>query len=806
MEFNLDTSLKELYDYGLISIRTYNCLYYAGYSSLGIILDNIETPIDLLKLRNFGRKSYTEIEPILNYFLRNNSIVNQRQFEMHIASLDEVVIDIITESYNDIVNGESRECKYLQVTYPQPLYLHKLVMGDLNQMLDIVKNFSRKDNLEIRHLYKQYIDVVLERMENAKEAENSIYVEYKKKSSEFALKMDYFTYEQIANYFLTPQTSDYLEKRYHRMINETLSVRSKNFIAKYLPHFQDLIIYVDEPFANYHKICPGKNMTKTLLEIFSFNKKFKNEFDRVANYTNEDIQIESLKSTYPYLTSNQRSFVYQYKTEYNHAPLLFLMFHYLRLSEKKSDKIYSMFHGIFDGKHRTLIEIAEVMGVSRERIRQIVFGKIDVQKTELVTDKDWERYADLFKQTFIYEKSDDYIRIKEKERLPDDFDIFASLVSLVSDFNVLNVEGRSILIKKYCDWDVKECLNKLITIINSKYSKDTYLPIENLLSNISVDFMPAFKELFKYIAADIYELEVTSDDQMYFPQNFIDISEEVYNILENNGKPMHVEDIFKEFKKRYPDHKYTDPLQIKPSMFKHEHIKAIGKSSCYALDSWEDVYFGSIRDLLVDLLSASDIPLHIDDIFESVTEHYPNTTKASLLSTMEDEEQHRFVEFEGLHFGLTAKDYPAEYVVATSYQRYSFEERLQMFTDFVEEYHRFPVSSGSEQETSLNRWVYNISNRLVYIDDERKRKLDEIIAKYDALGYPRTATEYEFLIKCQDLKDYICKYHTLPSNNNAPELYAWLRRSRENYDSFTDKRRQYMTDLLNYILYFGFSI
>lgn len=806
MEFNLDTTIKELYDYGHISIRTYNSLYSVGYTSLKIILDNIETPADLLNIRRFGRKCYSEIEPILNNLLRKNTISNQENFEMHIGSLDDVIINIITESYNDVVNGESIVNKYLQVTYPQPLCLHKLVIWDFNKMLDIVNNFSRKDNLEIRHLYKKYIDIVLERMEIAKEAESHIYKEYKLKSSELALKMEYFTYEQIATHFLNPQTSDYLEKRYHRMINETLNVRGKNFITRYLPHFQNLIIYADEPFDNYHNICPGKTMAKTLLEIFSFNKIFKKEFDRVANYTNEEVIIESLKSTYPYLTSNQRNFVYQYKMEYNHAPLLFLMFHYLRLSEKKSDKIYSMFHGIFDGKHRTLIEIAEVMGVSRERIRQIVFGKIDVQKSELVTDKDWERYADLFEQTFIYEKSDDYLTIKEKERLPEDFDVFASLVSLVSDFDVLDVEGRSILIKKYCDWDIKECLNKLITIINSKYSKDTYLPIENLLSNISADFKPAFKELIKYIAADIYELEVTSDDHMYLPQNYIDIAEDVYNILDNNGEPMHVEEIFKEFKKRYPDHKYTDPLQIKPSIYKHEHIKAIGKSSCYALDSWEGVYFGSIRDLLVDLLRASDIPLHIDELFEGVSVHYPNTTRASVLSTMEDEEQQRFVEFEGSYFGLTAKDYPAEYVVATSYQRYSFEERLQMFTDFVEEYHRFPVSSGSEQESSMNRWFYNISNRLVYINEERKRMLDEIIAKYDALGYPRTATEYEFLIKCQDLKDYICKYHTLPSNNNAPELYSWLRRSRENYDSYTDKRRQYMTDLLNYILYFGFSI
>ena len=84
--------------------------------------------------------------------------------------------------------------------------------------------------------------------------------------------------------------------------------------------------------------------------------------------------------------------------------------------------------------------------------------------------------------------------------------------------------------------------------------------------------------------------------------------------------------------------------------------------------------------------------------------------------------------------------------------------------------------------------------------------LDEATNHYDTLGYPRTATENEFLVKCQDVKEYIRRNHTLPSNSDAPELYAWLRRSRDNYDSYTDKRRQYMTDLLNDILSFGFSI
>lgn len=241
-------------------------------------------------------------------------------------------------------------------------------------------------------------------------------------------------------------------------------------------------------------------------------------------------------------------------------------------------------------------------------------------------------------------------------------------------------------------------------------------------------------------------------------------------------------------------------------MFRHKHIKAIGKTSCYGLDSWEDVYFGSIRDLLVDLLSVSDTPLHLDLLFDGVSEHYPNTSKASVAATMDFDNLQRFVEFEGGYFGLTAKSYSDEYIVAASVQRYRFEERFQMFKDFIDTYHRFPGYNGSDQESSLMRWYYNVTTGILSITDEQKKLFDNTVKNYDELGYPRSATENEFLIKCQDVKEYIRRNHTLPTNIEAPELYAWLRRSRDNYDSYTDKRRQYMTDLLNYVLSFGFSI
>lgn len=807
MEFNLDTTIKDLHDWGQISVRTANSLHHAGIETLGDVLNRIETPMDLLNIRNFGRKSYMEMELILNKMIRRHAEATLQTKEERFAALGENLVKIIAEAYTAVTVGESGVRSYLQAAYPQPSDFHFLVMGDVDNMLAVVEDYSRDENLAIRHSYKQFIAIALAGMENAQQAENDVYAEYKRKSMDLAMRMEDFSYEQVAMYFLSPIAKNYLGKSYQEQVESSLSVRSKNFAAKFLPHFSDLIKYADEPLASYRNICPRQSMKKTLTEIFQFNQKFRREFDRVSKLTDDEIQTEFLKRDYPYLISRQRQFVFDFIKENNHAPLFFLMLQYLRLSENRSNKIYCLYHGIFDGKKRTLNEIADAMGLTRERCRQIVSGTIDAQESEIATNDGWENYQELFGLPFVYERTEEYIRLRESEHLSENFEIFAALLNLKGYFMVENVEGHTILVNKHVEgFSFSDCLDTLFSIVNAKYSVDTYVALDSILYAVPEQLKADMKALIRFVAKDIYKVQITEDGQLYLPQNYIDIAEELYDILAKRGEPTHVEEIFNEFKRRYPDHKYSEPLQIKSSLYRHKHIRAIGKTSCYALDSWEGVYFGSIRDLLVDLLSESDVPQHIDILYERVSEYYPNTTKASVAATMEDENLQRFLEFEGKYFGLTSKQYPAEYVVATTVQRYSFEERFQMFKNFVDTYHRFPSYNGSEEEASLMRWFHNATNDVLTISEEQKALLDATTKRYDDLGYPRSATESEFLLKCMDVKDYICQHHTLPTNREAPELYAWLRRSRDNYDSFTDKRRLYMTELLNYILSFGFSI
>lgn len=804
-DFFLDTTLKELLEKGFISTRTFNGLFNnANFLTLGDVFYNIDTPSDLLNIRNFGRKSLMEMEAIFQQMEQIYKIpVSKKKTEV-LPFLGEDITEIIKQAYASVTKGETKAAVYLRRTFPNPQYLHNFIMGGAEELLVAVGSFSREENLETRQLIKTYVDLVLEGLQQNRSSGNAFFEEYKNKSSFLAERMDYFTYEQIAQNLISAKAKGFLEKKYQAMVRSELSIRSKHFVEKELPHFTDLIKYADEPLAAYQNICPTRMMRKTLYDLFQFNKKLKIVFDKVSVMSDTELEMEVIKLDYPFLDSKQRSFVLDYMKTHGHLPLFFMMYHSLRLSEMRSDKVFCLLNGFFDGNKRTLAEVGEILNLSSERIRQIAYRSSPSVESFLEQKDGWNYYTTLFNRTYLYENSDEFFRLREDEHLFIDFSVFAALMMLVTDFTKKEIGNHTILLKKgQAGKALSGCLDKVKSIADARYAKDTYIPIDAIIGSLSNT--KGLKELVFFVATKIYGLSVTEEGQLYLPQNYVDVAEELYVILAKKGVPMHVDDIYKAFKNKYPDSKYTTPLQIKGFLYKHSHIRSVGKTSCYALDSWEDIYFGSIRDLLFDLLSASDVPLHIDTLFEGVTKHYPNTTKASISSTMQNENLQRFVEFEGNFFGLSSKEYPEDYLEVTN-QRYSFEERLKMFRDFVENYHRFPYLYDSELESSLTRWFFRATRGLVQMSEEQKTMLDNLTREYDSLGYPRTATEYEFLLNCQKVKDYIQQFHSLPTSRKAPELYGWLNRSRENYDSYTDKRRLFMTDLFNYILSFGFSI
>lgn len=831
MRIYLGTTIQELFDSKQISARTYNCLRYAGMVVLEDVLNYAESPEELLKLKNFGKKSYTEIVPLLREVNPENAPQKPETPEEAFALVGDTIGTMLKRAYEAIFTEENDITIFFKACYPSVKELHSMMMGNENNLLEIHGEFTMAENVEIRRMYAHYLEDAMNMMLDGQRADNDTYSEYKSTLTELQPRLEEFSYQDKAKYFITAGVREYLQSVYVQMREKQLSVRAKNFVEHVAPKFEDLAQYFDSPLLDYRKLCPGQSMMKTLTEVFNFNKLLKEQFDRYWQMSDDEAQSALLKRDYPYLSSAERRFVIEHGREYGVHPMFFLLYNYMRISEVRNNKIFSLLYGIFDGKERTLNELAEVMGLTRERIRQITSKKLEVHDTGLIMTDAWKSYDELLSLPFVTAESTEYQLLKEREHLNYDFRVFSRLMQLLGEryfevavrnnsgeiellrFNnqyeteIIGDEAVVINRKKMPSIKIHDCVDSLQALASSRYTNDTRIDVEASLNTMPNEEKVEAVKLMSYIAREGLALEVDEDNRVLVQKNHIDVAEDLYTILAKKAEPMSVDELFVAFKDMYPDHKYTESAQIRSWLFRHPNIKPIGNTSRYGLDSWNNVFFGTIRDLLVKLLEESDEPMHIEQLFEAVLEHYPNTKAQSLEWSMADDTLGRFVHFNDGYYGVRSKEYDDSYEEYNAErQRFRFDERFADFRKFVEEYNRYPVSNNGERESSLYRWMYNAQSGVLDISDEQKQQLEDAM-KMDELEYiPRNATENEFRNKCQDYKSYINSHYALPTVSTDPELYSWMIRSKANYNSYVDHRRRYLAELFNYILSLGFSI
>lgn len=830
MQLNLDTTINALYKNGLISVRTINCLRYAGMNTMEDVLNYAEDPEELLKLKNFGRKSYTEIEPLIRNVRQEHGAPSPQTANEMFEMVGETIGQMLREAYDSLFGEETEMTRYFKSVFPSVVELHSLLVTDDETLTKVREGFSMQENVEYRRVIVTYLDNAINRMVDGKRADNDTYATYKERHAELARKVEVFSYPEKVEYFMSAGAREFFKTHYDKM-REKLSVRARNFLDHFAPNFQDLVPYFEAPLTDYKNLCPGQNMKHTLTEIFNFNQELKTEFDRYWQMSSDEVLLAMLKHSYPFLSSLERKFVCEHAKVYGVHPLFYLLYNYMRLSDVKNNKVFSLLYGIFDGQERTLNELAEAMSLTRERIRQIVSKKLEVHDNDLIKNDGWKSYDDLLTLPFITEETNEYQHLKEREHLRFDFRVFARLMQLLGDRDFeINVKSnnRSIgLLRFAAQYEteivgnvavsinrrkmpcikVKDCIESLNQLVSSRYTNDTRIDVATSLGTMSNEEKADATKLMAYLAKEGLGLEVDEDNRVLVQKNHIDVAEDLYTILARKGEPMSVDELFVAFKEMYPDHKYTESAQIRSWLFRHPNIKPIGNTSRYGLDSWENVFFGTIRDLLAKLLEESDEPMHIEQLFEAVVEHYPNTKAQSLHWSMADDTLGRFVHFNDDYFGLRSKEYDESFEEYNAErQRFRFDERFADFRKFVEEYNRYPVSNNGERESSLYRWMYNAQNGVLDISDEQKQQLTDAMKTDEQEYIPRNATESEFRNKCQDYKAYINSHYALPSVSTEPELYSWMIRSKANYNSYVDHRRKYLTDLFNYILSLGFSI
>lgn len=570
----------------------------------------------------------------------------------------------------------------------------------------------------------------------------------------------------------------------------------------------------------------------------------------VANYRN-NIEKKSAK----YDDVNIGNFVVEFYERNGHFPMFWIFEKKLiNNSSREADMLKKTYNTFQDQQLLSLRELAEEYKTTRERFRQISFifhssysfsqgrwfkGKEKSSRKDsfntknvfkllnIKNDSDWDYYKSKFRD-FDALWQEDY---EVSNLLSDENSVFTSsfIIQILSvvlkdthilfgGFRVTNIKSlwqNAVLIKKeYTDiFDFEKFIKNFQSYIADNdtehelnIEKD-YLPSSDCWKSI-ID-LNKFDSIVR-VVKDIllYEFQLYSEPNglIKIPamkkRNVLDV---VYEILKDHGNPMHIDDIYIEFKKILPEHNYSEASQLRSWLQRHEAISYRSRKSVYTLKEWKHVKSGTIRDAIVEFLLKNDTPKNADEITDYVLRFFPKTNKASIRTSMFNDTKKRFSFFGNNLFGLLSKEYPSEYeeIEQPERQRKSFEQRLYDLEKFISENDHFPfANSENEEETALNRWWRNSNTNIIKLTKKQKAEIERVKVKYN--DFETDKATYEWFCRLKEFKLFVLENRRLPSSREDEKfLYNWLRRARRNFkaNKLNEKQRQNFVELFKEIDY-----
>lgn len=628
-----------------------------------------------------------------------------------------------------------------------------------------------------------------------------------------------------------------IEKKYGELINAS-TVRANSALRKFsADEFITIFLYSHNGKLSRIRNIGGKSMNE-IIELKEKLKRFIDEIKHLDDYQALHAKIEiEIKNKYGDFCGND--FVIKFYEKHGHFPMLWILEQRLLNDRSISIDILRRSFKIFKNIPTfSLEELARQHNLTRERVRQIrndVFcktfkitedvvgykNKNEVGKyVELLRNRaDWTYLLDAIKERDVLNR--DSFEIEEclkKEQCNFSEEFVFQIIAFIfrDDYMLLNPiqaihkknswTSAFLLKKDYSNiFDFEKLREKFASIIENN-EVEYLLDIEDYIANSDCWLNPDFskKDNIIGITRDVllYEFGLYSEigEEIKIPvtkkRNIFDL---MYEILQKNKNPMHLNDIFAEFKKILPDHKYTDAAQLRSFLLKDERITHRNRSSIYTLKEWTHIRSGTIRGAIIEFLEKNEKPQAVEDIADYVFLFFSTNLK-SIYSTMCSGEN--FIQFRNNLFGLKDKSYPPEYELAEQDERKkSFEQRLLDFEKFIVENEHFPFSSSeNKDEESLNRWWRLTLKGTTKINDEQKLEIERVVRQYE--NYNINKNRYEWDFNYDKLKCFLLENRRLPSAMGDEKfLYGWLRRANSDFqeDKLDEGQRKKYIELMSII-------
>lgn len=842
MKISLYTTLEELANNKLISRRTCNALISSGLYSLGYVVDRIwgggeiifnkDIEYKLMSIPKLGKKSVYELESVFDLLSKTslvsdtsidnedtrhtkntwlNSSIELRTAEVDTCvDIDPLFLSIISASYNSVFVDDNTYTALIKNLYVDALEIHKVICNEYMSLYSFYPGFDIEGNITIRGYFLAFIRNVISRLLSNERYVSPFFDTYSNAERELKLHQELFTYTDIYTYLFDDVKKQFLQNLYIKLFDSELTLKTNHILKKKLPTLESIL-----PFLDKHR-----NNTNELSKIISIKTDAYNELQKfcslIIHHINNAISIDShslkltlLNGKYPFLNAEECKFILEYEERNNSLPFFYILHRFFvsqctskQETKSRSIRLFCAYYGLLNNNSLDYSELATLEGLSKERIRQLCAYNNIKEIVSTCLQLELSNYNELFNKPFLLDGEPDLLKLKEDERLDVNYYVLGQLFCVLADFKYFYYKGFSVFINKrlFTGQSFEKILNLIFDKASSKIVVDEWVNVYSLFPKIKIEEKNLLFKAIRYFGKSNI---ILCDDDIVFKGNYINVCFEVIRILEHKKEPMYLNDIFSIFHTKFPEHSCDTPEKLRRH-FSYP-IRHIGNSAKFALDSWENICWGSIRDILIECLSKSKYPVHIDDLVEKVLSHYPNTNKKSIISTMSVDELNRFIQYEGGFYGLQGKEYPNKFAKRDIIHRYCFYERLLMFRDFIDSNYRFPMSNGEHYEYSLYCWYRNVLTRTVKVSDEQVAELQSLVDAYNQIGFPRTILEFYFQECCVNYRFFIYEHNALPDKDNGEELYYWFNRSKNKFDELNSKMRSYFEKLLLFISEQGLS-
>lgn len=293
------------------------------------------------------------------------------------------------------------------------------------------------------------------------------------------------------------------------------------------------------------------------------------------------------------------------------------------IDREREREIIARRFGLYDRKE-TLEQVGELLGITRERVRQL--EKAIMIRLTLAAEENLPQLQALEKQLVRHlidlgriARISELSKRATKDNTERDRAHISFIAALAPRLAVVEENDRyhqAIGLKEYHDdTQIKKAVDTIVITIKDNAQPMSVEELHSKLSHDHPDHVRALATVSKLLASlkDKWGL-------MQWPTvNPKNIRDKIFVILQENGKPMHFNDIAKSIKASDFRRKDVTTQAIHNELIKDSRFVLIGRG-IYALKDW-GYSKGTVADIITEVLKKEGGPLHRDEIVRRVLKH-----------------------------------------------------------------------------------------------------------------------------------------------------------------------------------------